>query len=53
MAVKEKIRVRTKGYDHKIVDQAALKIVETATRTGSKISGPIPLPTEKQVRLSF
>lgn len=49
MAVKDKIRVRTKGYDHKIVDQAALKIVETATRTGSKISGPIPLPTEKQV----
>ena len=49
MAVKEKIRVRAKGYDHKLVDQAALKIVETATRTGSKISGPIPLPTEKQV----
>ncbi len=43
------IRVRIKGYDHEIVDRAAAKVVETASRTGSKVSGPIPLPTEKQV----
>ncbi len=49
MAVKEKIRVRIKGYDAKLVDAASLKIVQTATKTGSKVSGPIPLPTEKQV----
>ena len=49
MAVKEKIRVRLKGYDHQLVDQSAQKIVETAKRSGAKISGPVPLPTEKQV----
>lgn len=49
MAVKEKIRVRLKGYDHQLVDQSAKKIVETAKRSGAKISGPVPLPTEKQV----
>lgn len=49
MAVKEKIKVRIKGYDPSRVDQAALKIVQTAIRTGSKVSGPIPLPTQKQV----
>lgn len=49
MAVKEKIRIRLKGYDHQLVDQSAQKIVETAKRTGATISGPIPLPTEKQV----
>lgn len=49
MAVKEKIRVRLKGYDHQLVDQSAEKIVETAKRTGAKVSGPIPLPTEKEV----
>ncbi len=49
MATKEKIRIRLKGYDHALVDQAAEKIVETAKRTGAKISGPIPLPTEKEV----
>ncbi|MBR2133998.1 MAG: 30S ribosomal protein S10 [Eubacterium sp.] len=41
-----KIRIRLKGYDHSLVDQAAEKIVETAKRTGANISGPIPLPTE-------
>jgi len=46
---KEKIRIRIKGYDAKLVDAAALKITQTASRTGSKFSGPIPLPTEKQV----
>ena len=49
MAVKEKIRIRIKGYDHQLVDQAASKIVETARRTGARVSGPIPLPTEKEV----
>ena len=49
MAVKEKIRVRIKGYDHQLVDQAAEKIVETAKRTGAQVSGPIPLPTEKEI----
>ena len=49
MAVKEKIRIRLKGYDHNLVDSAAEKIVETAKRTGAKVSGPVPLPTEKEV----
>ena len=49
MAVKEKIRVRLKSYDHQLVDAAAEKIVETAKRTGSRVSGPIPLPTDKEV----
>mgnify|MGYP000047691605 FL=1 len=49
MAVKEKIRIRIKGYDHQLVDQAAAKIVETAHRTGARVSGPVPLPTEKEV----
>ena len=49
MAVKEKIRIRLKGYDHNLVDTAAEKIVETAKRPGAKVSGPVPLPTEKEV----
>ena len=49
MAVKEKIRIRIKGYDAKLVDQAAAKLIQTAIRTGSKVSGPVPLPTEKQI----
>ena len=49
MAVKEKIRIRLKGDDHKLVDASAEKIVETAKRTGARVSGPVPLPTEKQV----
>ena len=49
MAVKEKIRIRLKGYDHQLVDQSAERIVATAKRTGARISGPVPLPTEKQV----
>ena len=49
MAVKEKIRIRIKGYDHQLVDQSAEKIVATAKRTGARVSGPIPLPTEKEV----
>ena len=49
MAVNEKIRVRIKGYDHKLVDSAAEKIVEAAKRNGATVSGPIPLPTDKEV----
>ena len=45
----KKIRIRLKGYDHDLVDRAAMKIVETAKRTGAQVSGPIPLPTEKEV----
>ena len=41
----QKIRIRLKAYDHKILDQAALKIVETAESTGAKVAGPVPLPT--------
>jgi small subunit ribosomal protein S10 len=44
-----KIRIRLKGYDHTQLDQSAKQIVETATRTGATISGPVPLPTEKNV----
>ena len=46
MAVKEKIRIRLKGYDHQLVDASAEKIVETAKRTGARVSGPVPLPTK-------
>ena len=49
MAVKEKIRIRIKGYDHQLVDRSAEKIVATAKRTGARVSGPVPLPTEKQI----
>ena len=49
MAVKEKIRIRLKSYDHQLIDAAAEKIVETARRTGARVSGPIPLPTDKEV----
>lgn len=49
MAVKEKIRIRIKSYDHNLIDSAAEKIVETAKRTGARVSGPIPLPTDKEI----
>ena len=45
----EKIRIRLKSYDHTLIDQAAEKIVETAKRNGATVSGPIPLPTEKEI----
>ena len=45
----QKIRIRLKAYDHKALDQSAAKIVEAAKKTGAEVSGPIPLPTEKQV----
>jgi small subunit ribosomal protein S10 len=46
---KQKIRIRLKAYDHEVLDASAQKIVETAKRTGATVSGPIPLPTEKQI----
>ncbi len=49
MAVKEKIRIRLKAYDHTLIDQSAERIVETAKRTGARVSGPIPLPTSKEI----
>ena len=49
MANAEKIRIRLKAYDHSLIDQASEKIVETAKRTGAKVSGPIPLPTEREI----
>ncbi|MEG2429268.1 MAG: 30S ribosomal protein S10 [Oscillospiraceae bacterium] len=49
MAVKEQIRIRLKSYDATLIDTAASKIVETATRTGARVSGPIPLPTDKEI----
>ena len=42
----EKIRIKIKAYDHRVLDNAAKKIVETVKRTGGEISGPVPLPTE-------
>ena len=49
MANSQKIRIKLKAYDHQLVDQSAQKIVETAVRTGAKVSGPIPLPTHKKI----
>ena len=46
---KTKIRIRLKAYEHRILDQSADKIVETAKRTGAGVSGPIPLPTERSL----
>ena len=45
----QKIRIRLKGYDHTQLDRSAKEIVETATRTGATVSGPVPLPTERNV----
>ena len=45
----KKIRIRLLSYDHRLLDESAKKIVEAAGRTGAKVSGPIPLPTEKEV----
>jgi small subunit ribosomal protein S10 len=46
MATKQKIRIRLKAFDHKILDQSAQQIVETAERTGALVAGPVPLPTK-------
>ena len=45
----KKLRIRLKAYDHKALDQSAAKIVETARRNGAMVSGPVPLPTEKNI----
>lgn len=45
----QKIRIKLKAYDHNLIDQSAEKIVDTARKTGARVSGPIPLPTEKDV----
>ena len=49
MANAQKIRIRLKAYDHELIDQSAEKIIETAKRNGAKVSGPIPLPTDKEI----
>ena len=49
MSELQKIRIKLKAYDHALLDQSAAKIVETAKKTGATVSGPIPLPTEKEV----
>ena len=49
MSKKQKIRIRLKAYDHELLDSSAQRIVETAKRTGATVSGPVPLPTEKEV----
>ncbi len=45
----QKIRIRLKGFDHEVVDQSSRQIVETAQKTGARVSGPIPLPTERNL----
>src|ERR1700758_553914 len=49
MAAQQKIRIRLKAYDHGAIDQSARKIVDTVARSGAKVSGPVPLPTERSV----
>ena len=49
MAAQQKIRIRLKAYDHEVIDHSARLIVERATRTGAKVSGPVPLPTERTI----
>jgi len=48
-SVRQKIRIRLKAFDHQILDSSAERIVETARRTGARVSGPVPLPTERNV----
>ncbi len=45
----QKIRIKLKAYEHNLIDQSAQRIVETAKRTGARVSGPIPLPTQKEI----
>jgi small subunit ribosomal protein S10 len=49
MANQQKIRIRLKAFDHQVLDASAERIVETAKRTGAKVSGPVPLPTRKEI----
>jgi small subunit ribosomal protein S10 len=48
MATNQRIRIRLKAFDHRLIDQSAREIVETARRTGAQVRGPIPLPTKKE-----
>jgi small subunit ribosomal protein S10 len=48
-AQEQRIRIKLQGYDHKLIDQSALEIVDTAKRTGAMVSGPIPLPTRREI----
>jgi ribosomal protein S10 len=48
MAKNQNIRIRLKAFDHRLIDQSALEIVDTAKRTGAQVKGPIPLPTKKE-----
>lgn len=48
-APKQRIRIRLKAYDNKVIDQSAKQILDTATRTGAQVAGPIPLPTDRNV----
>ena len=49
MSELQKIRIKLKAYDHALLDQSAAKIVENCRKTGSEVSGPVPLPTKKEV----
>jgi small subunit ribosomal protein S10 len=49
MPQEQRIRIKLQGYDHKLIDQSALEIVDTAKRTGAAVSGPIPLPTKREI----
>ena len=49
MSQEQRIRIKLQGYDHKLIDQSALEIVDTAKRTGAMVSGPIPLPTKREI----
>ena len=49
MSNKQKIRIRLKAYDHELLDNSALRIVDAAKKSGAEVSGPIPLPTEKEI----
>lgn len=49
MLASQKIRIKLKAYEHNLIDQSAARIVESAKRTGARVSGPIPLPTDKEI----
>ena len=49
MAQQTKIRIKLRAYDHRVLDQSALEIAETVKRTGARIAGPIPLPTDREL----
>jgi len=49
MAQEQRIRIKLKAYDHRLIDQSAAEIIETAKRTGARVCGPIPLPTKKEI----